>query len=341
MFDSMFPLLLGLFVGNCLPHGPMVNYMMRKKGSSRPQFERQASHWPPHGASAARPRSPASWCGHYSYSLSLSLSFFLPICTISITPQQGVATLFTTKNRGRVERLQSSNFGHGVADYTMDNPAASPRVVTGGNEFWITVSVQETVQNICSRTFTILIYFDGSNASHPKGCLYTIPCIILHLDQLSSQELSVQRRTVARCRTILPRKLVVRPESVLEDLYVSLPSLDRAVEQCHPNTYHHETFMCLRATTWNMMFWRTKSCSKDHLRSSCTIRRLWSGVATGPFEIWGSLIFSTQTSRSCHRAFAQCLQQLAILPLPLLQGTSRTQVTMLILDLQKRAQKKQ
>ena len=70
--------------------------------------------------------------------LSLSLSvdaFFLPICTISITPQQGVATLFTTKNGGRVERLQSSNLGHGVADYTMDNPAASPRVVTGGNEF--------------------------------------------------------------------------------------------------------------------------------------------------------------------------------------------------------------
>ena len=71
--------------------------------------------------------------------------------------------------------------------------------------------------------------------------------MILHLDQLSSQELSVQR--IARCRTILPRKLVVRPESVLEDLYVSLPSLDRAVEQCHPKTYHHETFMCLRATT--------------------------------------------------------------------------------------------
>ena len=67
--------------------------------------------------------------------LSLSLSFFLPICTISITPQQGVATLFTTENGGRVERLQSSNFGHGVADYTMDNPAASPRVVTAGNEF--------------------------------------------------------------------------------------------------------------------------------------------------------------------------------------------------------------
>jgi hypothetical protein len=68
--------------------------------------------------------------------LSLSVyAFFLPICTISITPQQGVATLFTTENGGRVERLQSSNFGHGVADYTMDNPAASPRVVTGGNEF--------------------------------------------------------------------------------------------------------------------------------------------------------------------------------------------------------------
>ena len=48
---------------------------------------------------------------------------------------QGVATLFTTKNGGRVERLQSSNLGHGVADYTIDNPAASPRVVTGGNEF--------------------------------------------------------------------------------------------------------------------------------------------------------------------------------------------------------------
>ena len=57
--------------------------------------------------------------------------------------------------------------------------------------------------------------------------------MILHLDQLSSPELSVQRITVTRCRTILPRKLVVRPESVLEDLYVSLPSLDRAVEQCH------------------------------------------------------------------------------------------------------------
>ena len=60
------------------------------------------------------------------------------------------------------------------------------------------------------------------------------PCIILHLDQLSSQELSVQR--ITRCRTILPRKLVVRPKSVLEDLYVSLPSLDRAVEQCHLKT---------------------------------------------------------------------------------------------------------
>ena len=56
--------------------------------------------------------------------------------------------------------------------------------------------------------------------------------MILHLDQLTSQELSVQRITVTRCRTILQRKLVVRPESVL-DLYVSLPSLDRAVEQCH------------------------------------------------------------------------------------------------------------
>ena len=85
------------------------------------------------------PQQPGPGAPHavttLTLSLSLSLSFFLPICTISITPQQGVATLFTTKNRGRVERLQSSNFGHGVADYTMDNPAASPRVVTGGNEF--------------------------------------------------------------------------------------------------------------------------------------------------------------------------------------------------------------
>ena len=71
---------------------------------------------------------------------------------------------------------------------------------------------------------------------------------------------------------------------MLEDLYVSLPSLDRAVEQCHQKKYHHETCMCLRATTWNMVFWRTKSCRRDHLRSSCTIRRLWSGVATGPLN---------------------------------------------------------
>ena len=64
-FNSMFPLLLGLFVGKCGKGSkvtcPMVNYMMRKKEahpghtlSTKPATGRDM------GASAARPRSSAS-----------------------------------------------------------------------------------------------------------------------------------------------------------------------------------------------------------------------------------------------------------------------------------------
>ena len=54
---------------------------------------------------------------------------------------------------------------------------------------------------------------------------------------------------------------LVRRKSVLEDLYASLPSLDYAVEQCHPRNMH-----VLTVLTCNVKLgvtWFTKSC-RDH-----------------------------------------------------------------------------
>ena len=134
---------------------------------------------------------------------------------------------------------------------------------------------------------------------------------------------------------------LVRRKSVLEDLYASLPSLDYAVEQCHPRNMHVLTV--LTCNVKQGVTWFTKSC-RDHQGSPShkLHRRLFCYGVKWPVR---ALKHEILRLPSVPRAFTELpplaarsrLQHLAMLPLPFLQGTSKAQVTMLTLEL--RAQK--
>jgi hypothetical protein len=130
---------------------------------------------------------------------------------------------------------------------------------------------------------------------------------------------------------------LVRRKSVLEDLYASLPSLDYAVEQCHPRNMHVLTV--LTCNVKQGVTWFTKSC-RDHQGSPShkLHRRLFCYGVKWPVR---ALKHEILRLPSVPRAFTELpplaarsrLQHLAMLPLPFLQGTSKAQVTMLTLEL--------
>ena len=82
--------------------------------------------------------------------------------------------------------LQTTKLRHGVADEKkMTTLLPHQRLSQAATNFELyTVSVQERVQNICARTFTVIIYLFGRFKVEPSRRILDDPCIIVHLDEV-------------------------------------------------------------------------------------------------------------------------------------------------------------